>query len=171
VGVFAKINGTLVDVAMIEAANLSDIEEISTIETQTFANPWSKQLITDSLHNNVVLVKRVGTQTFQEAGYDRPAIAAFLIAQIVLDEATVLQIAVDPSHQSQGHGRQLMSYWLETLNSEISKIWIEVRASNYIAQGLYSSLGFVKLSERKNYYKVIGSDQKETAYIYCLNRP
>lgn len=63
-------------------------------------------------------------------------------------------IGVKSEYQGKGIGKELMRRVLEkakTLGSE--QVMLEVRADNPIAEGLYSSLGFVEVSVRKRYYQ------------------
>ncbi len=146
---------------MIEIAKASDIDAVVEIERRANMTPWSHQMLSESLSNNhgyqFFLLRRSNEQ-----------ISAYLIALEVLDEVNLLHIAVDPSFQSQGIARRLMQYWLSRLNSEVKTVWLEVRESNEIAQSLYQSCGFQKVDERKKYYRIPDSIERETALIYCL---
>ncbi len=79
--------------------------------------------------------------------------AALAITQVVLDEATLFNIAVDPSYQRCGYGRQLLNNLIRELEKrEIIILWLEVRALNYPAIALYEQLHFHQISRRLNYY-------------------
>lgn len=68
--------------------------------------------------------------------------AAFAITQVVLDEATLFNIAVDPDFQRRGLGRELLEYLIDELEKRgILTLWLEVRASNAAAIALYESPG------------------------------
>ena len=78
--------------------------------------------------------------------------AGFAITQIVLDEATLFNIAIDPAFQRQGLGRTLLEEVIQQLEQkDVFTLWLEVRASNAKAIALYESLGFNELSIRRNY--------------------
>ncbi|VFS47766.1 ribosomal-protein-alanine N-acetyltransferase [Budvicia aquatica] len=65
-------------------------------------------------------------------------IAAFAITQVVLDEATLFNIAVHPDYQRKGLGRELLQYLIdELLQRDVMTLWLEVRASNKGAIALY----------------------------------
>jgi len=71
----------------------------------------------------------------------------------VLDEAELLQIAIDPVARGRGLGAELLSWAMQALAAEgIARLMLEVRASNATAIGLYERLGFELDGVRKNYY-------------------
>ncbi len=50
---------------------------------------------------------------------------------------------------------------------ELSKVFLEVRASNAIAQSLYHKWGFEKISIRKQYYRASQeAGKREDAWVY-----
>ncbi|EEP92756.1 Ribosomal-protein-alanine acetyltransferase [Yersinia kristensenii ATCC 33638] len=93
--------------------------------------------------------------------------AGFAITQIVLDEATLFNIAIDPQYQRQGCGRLLLEHVIAQLETRnIVTLWLEVRASNSRAIALYESLGFNEVSVRRNYYP--SADGREDAIMMAL---
>ncbi|WP_116300313.1 ribosomal protein S18-alanine N-acetyltransferase, partial [Escherichia coli] len=79
--------------------------------------------------------------------------AGFAITQIVLDEATLFNIAIHPQYQRRGFGRLLLNALIERLESRgVVTLWLEVRASNQAAIALYEDLGFNEVTVRRNYY-------------------
>jgi [ribosomal protein S18]-alanine N-acetyltransferase len=83
-----------------------------------------------------------------------PKLLGFAAYHWVLDEAELRNIAVDPAHQRQGLGRALLEEATRRLLAAgVKRIYLEVRASNQPALGLYFSLGFRTLSVRKEYYR------------------
>lgn len=79
-------------------------------------------------------------------------IVGFAIYECVLDETTLLNIAINPEHQGKGYGRQLLRASIDVLDANITRIFLEVRVSNLPAQQLYLSEGFVEIGQRRNYY-------------------
>lgn len=93
--------------------------------------------------------------------------AGFAITQIVLDEATLFNIAIDPQYQRQGYGRLLLEHLIEQLEERnIVTLWLEVRASNARAIALYESLGFNEVSVRRNDYP--SANGREDAIMMAL---
>ncbi len=93
--------------------------------------------------------------------------AAFAITQVVLDEATLFNIAVDPDFQRRGLGRMLLEHLIDELEKRgVVTLWLEVRASNAAAIALYESLGFNEATIRRNYYPT--AQGHEDAIIMAL---
>lgn len=93
--------------------------------------------------------------------------AGFAITQVVLDEATLFNIAIDPAFQRRGLGRTLLTGLIAELETrDIMTLWLEVRASNQPALALYEDLGFNEVSLRRNYYPT--ATGREDAVIMAL---
>jgi ribosomal-protein-alanine N-acetyltransferase len=82
-----------------------------------------------------------------------PRVVGFAAFHRVMDEAELLNLAVAPAHQRRGIARALLEYARRLLHQAGAKrIFLEVRAANQRALGLYFSVGFTLHSRRKNYY-------------------
>jgi ribosomal-protein-alanine N-acetyltransferase len=66
-------------------------------------------------------------------------------------EIEIMNMAV--REKSRGHGRVVMSRFLNSLEDSTKKIFLEVRASNLAAIKLYESFAFQKVGQRPRYYK------------------
>ncbi|WP_294912268.1 ribosomal protein S18-alanine N-acetyltransferase [Tatumella sp. UBA2305] len=127
------------------------------IEQRCHAFPWSAETF-------------AGNQGERYLNYRIDAdgkMAGFAITQIVLDEASLFNIAIDPDFQRQGLARRL----LETLAEELAArgvltLWLEVRESNLPAIALYEQLGFNQVSRRPRYYPT--PTGREDALIMAL---
>jgi len=94
-----------------------------------------------------------------------PAVAGFAAFHHLLDEAELRNIAVDPAQRRKGVGRELVAEGRRRLPElGVSRIFLEVRASNLAAQRLYLSTGFRILSRRREYYR----DPPEDALIFTM---
>lgn len=135
----------------------TDLERAFIIEQRAHAFPWSeKTFITNQGERYLNFRLDVAGQ-----------MAAFAIIQVVLDEATLFNLAVDPDFQRRGLGRELLQHAIAELESRgIQTLWLEVRASNRPALALYASLDFNEVSVRRNYYPT--ADGKEDAIIMAL---
>lgn len=77
-------------------------------------------------------------------------IVGFLAFEQILGEGSIVEVAVHPDRRRQGIARKLIRSTLH--NNFLKEIYLEVRASNTPAIGLYQSLGFERIGVRKGYY-------------------
>lgn len=142
---------------MISSLSTADLPRAWQIEKRAHAFPWSEQTFASNQGDRYFNLK---LETENE-------IAAFAITQVVLDEATLFNIAVDPAYQRRGLGRTLLEYLIDALEKRgVVTLWLEVRASNVAAIALYESLGFNEATIRKNYYPT--AEGREDAIIMAL---
>jgi ribosomal-protein-alanine N-acetyltransferase len=89
-------------------------------------------------------------------------ITGFVGMWMMVDEVHIISIAVRESHRGQGIGETLLITSIEMASKlKASLVTLEVRASNKVAQNLYSKYGFQQMGIRKGYY----TDNKEDAWI------
>lgn len=106
----------------------------------------------------MVLVAELETMT-------PPKILGFAAFQRMIDEAELLNIAVDPDHQNQGIGKALLEEARRRLlMAGTKRLFLEVRKSNRSALALYYSVGFGLHSQRRDYYR----DPQEDAYVLAM---
>ena len=135
----------------------TDLTAAYAIETRSHAFPWSEKTFASNQG------ERYLNYRLDVAGQ----MAAFAITQVVLDEATLFNIAVDPAFQRRGLGRQLLEHLISELETRgVLTLWLEVRASNTAALALYESLGFNEATVRPNYYPT--KEGREDAIIMAL---
>lgn len=134
-----------------------DLPAAFQIEKRAHAFPWSEQTFTSNQGERYL--------NYQLTIDGR--MAAFAITQVVVDEATLFNIAVDPDFQRQGVGKALLEHLIDELEKRgVLTLWLEVRASNVAAIALYESLGFNEATIRRNYYPT--ADGREDAIIMAL---
>ena len=81
------------------------------------------------------------------------------IAQILLDEGYITNVAVRPECRRQGIAGKLLQVFLDfAQGNHLAFLTLEVRASNYDAIALYGSRGFRGEGRRKNYYDLPKED-------------
>lgn len=96
---------------------------------------------------------------------------AFCLASLVLDEASLLLIAVRPGARGKGLGRQLLQALLDGLGSVgIHRCLLEVRESNMAALALYLSCGFARDGRRRGYYPPEAGGKREDAVLMSWTR-
>lgn len=142
---------------MISLLQSADLAAAFAIEQRAHAFPWSEKTFASNQGERYLNLRLDVDGTM----------AAFAITQVVLDEATLFNIAVDPAFQRRGLGRALLLHLIEALETRgVLTFWLEVRASNQAARALYESLGFNEATIRRNYYPT--SDGREDAIIMAL---
>mgnify|MGYP003384766482 CR=1 FL=1 len=121
----------------------NDINKLMPIENACHSHPWSEKTFASC----------IGGRYFGEILTEQQQVLGFYISELVLDEATLMDICVEPSNQGKGFGRKLLTQFIEQAKTKGAvKIWLEVRAKNITAQMLYMNAGFVETSRRTGYY-------------------
>ncbi|WP_289042644.1 ribosomal protein S18-alanine N-acetyltransferase [uncultured Aliiroseovarius sp.] len=77
----------------------------------------------------------------------------FAMGRVVVDEAELLTIAVDPGWQGHGIGRDLLRrFEAEARNRGAVRAFLEVAQDNTAARALYNSAGWSESGRRARYY-------------------
>jgi len=140
---------------------LNDLSRVMEIENQAFSNPWSTEMVKKELehHWSTILLGEV----FHENQWHIRGLAIFWV---VLDEVHILNVATDRIFRRQGIGRRMLDGLLQDAKiRKCTRAILEVRRSNEPAIGLYSSLGFLKVGLRPNYYQ----DDREDAVVMAAD--
>lgn len=142
---------------IISSLTAADLPAAFAIECASHIFPWTEKTFLSAQGERYHNIKLVQDNR----------LVAFAITQLVLDEATLFNIAVDPAYQRQGLGRELLTTLIDQLEAkDINTLWLEVRDSNQGAITLYQSLGFNEVSMRHNYYPT--ATGREDARIMAL---
>ena len=128
---------------MIRITTSNDFADILSIEKKVFKHPWSKEQLSWELNSQPAAENYVMIARGNMIGY--------LFSHVVDDDVQILNIAIDIPFQHKGYGEQLLSYFLDQFNTDIS-IHLEVRKSNFPAINLYLKFGFHETGTRKGYY-------------------
>lgn len=138
----------------IDVAAEEHLDAMFRIEQQVSPFPWTRRELADSLaaHSGFVLRRQ-------------RKVMGFVFFSRVLDEADLLNIAIHPSFQGEGHGARLLGHCFERLKGSVAKMFLEVRASNVAAISLYLSNGFVETGVRRAYYWA--EHGREDALVMC----
>ncbi len=133
---------------------LTDLDRIIEIESRSFPTAWSRNAFQSELVENTFATYLVldfhGT------------VVAYGGMWLILDEAHVTNVAVHPDFRGHHLGETMM-VGLMTRGKQLgaTRMTLEVRRGNDIAQNLYQKLGFTQLGVRKGYY----TDTREDALI------
>lgn len=141
----------------IELLRESDIEAALDIERRSNTHPWSETNFCDALRAGYLcLVAR-----------DESHIVGLAVTHLLVDDAELLLIAVNPDNRRSGCASALLSDVSARLRGLAKNaLHIEVRISNVGAIAFYVARGFQRVGLRKNYYPsgVLGS-QREDAVL------
>ena len=135
------------------------LTQVLRVEQGSYSHPWQLGTFVDSL----------------VSGYHMPVwwqadeLLCYLVAMRGADEVHLLNFTVASDHQRQGLAQAMMRYLREwSVSRGVHSIWLEVRASNHRAIGVYLASGFVKDGVRPGYYPV-HNGQREDAVVMSLN--
>jgi ribosomal-protein-alanine N-acetyltransferase len=125
-----------------------EIEELSGISVWGW-DAYHKEL--QSPEDVIMLVAGgAGTESTPQQGR---AIAGFIVSRLIAGELHINNVAVRPEFRRQGIAAQLLSAVLSEGRGHNARLaFLEVRAGNVAAQGLYQSCGFQVAGRRKRYY-------------------
>lgn len=122
---------------------LGDVPTVLKNERKSYTHPWTEGIFIDCIKSGYEcwLVVKEG----RNIGHGILSVAA--------GESHLLNVCVIPEHQGRGHGRTLVMHMLG--RAEVAgarSVFLEVRASNSAAYGLYEDLGFNEIGLRRDYY-------------------
>jgi len=147
----AKITGHKPDSSIyFLSMQANHLSEVLAIEQESFPTPWSRYAFYGELLNDFAyyIVAICGDKVVGYAGM-----------WLITDESHITNLAVHPDYRQRGIGRYLMQ---ELENQSVTlgakSMTLEVRPSNSIAKGLYSSMGFFQEGWRRGYYSDTGED-------------
>lgn len=133
---------------------LQDIAEVLRVESLCFPTPWPRNAFYNELTENKLAHYFVGRFDDKVIGYGG--------LWVILEDAHITTVAVDPTQQRRRFGEQLLIRLIEEAIARGARwITLEVRESNEAAQNLYKKYGFTVVSTRRGYY----SDNDENALV------
>lgn len=137
----------------IRKMRVEDLERVLEIERTSFPNPWSRSAFLYEIESDVSypwVIEMEGK------------IVGYSVHWLILDEAHLSNIAIDPSLRRKGLGRFILEKVIESAKKMGAKfLTLEVRVSNASAISLYTKMNFKVVGIRKNYY----SNPVEDAFI------
>jgi ribosomal-protein-alanine N-acetyltransferase len=125
-----------------------EIEELSGLSVWGW-DAYHKEL--QSPEDVVMLVAR--TRATESGQIQRNPIAGFIVSRLVAGELHINNVAVRPEFQRRGIAAQLLTAALKDGRRHGARLaFLEVRAGNAAAQGLYRRCGFQVAGRRRRYY-------------------
>jgi ribosomal-protein-alanine N-acetyltransferase len=143
--------------ARLRPMTLGDLPDVLALEHELFSDdPWSAEMFADEVaqppDSRLYLVAETGTE---------PVLAGYAGMMFVPGglQADVLTIAVRSACWGRGIGSALLGTILdEARRRGCVEVFLEVRADNPRAQGLYLRRGFEEIGLRRSYYQPSGVD-------------
>ncbi len=137
-------------------AGLGDLDAIMQLEESSFTtDAWSRESMRREIEH---------PECYYLVGFDAEhpdALQGYagLLCPRGATDADIQTIAVTERSRGRGLGRQLMNRLLaEAGRRGARSVFLEVRADNPVAHGLYLSLGFEDIAVRPKYYQPDGVD-------------
>ena len=153
----------------------ADLVDVIALEHEVFPDdPWSAEMFADEVvqppESRLYLIAEadagdggvVGREIVSErAAASGPAMAGYAGLMFVPGgtQADVLTIAVRPAYWGQGIGSALLDALVTAARDRgCAEVFLEVRADNSRAHGLYRRRGFADIGIRRGYYQPSGTD-------------
>lgn len=141
------------------------LEDVLSIENQSFVSPWSQVGFEKALDQGLNYV-------FENVNGQLVGYACVLK---LFGEVELLKICIAPAFRGQGLGEVAMRLLISFLSelAGIERVLLEVRVSNASARGLYQKMGFKNVGLRKGYYAAEGrgDNAREDAVLMSRNLP
>lgn len=147
----------IIDPVAIEPMRRSDVAAVSAVERRSYPTAWQEGAYYTELANRSAcyLVARLDGAVVGYAGM-----------WVIMDEAHITTIAVDPDHRGRKIGERLMNELLtEAMARGAMRATLEVREGNVVAQRLYRKYGFREAAVRRGYY----TDNNENALVMWVD--
>ncbi|MEK5058166.1 ribosomal protein S18-alanine N-acetyltransferase [Paenibacillus sp. FSL H7-0326] len=139
---------------------LEDIPDVLVIEQECFTLPWTETAFVNELTQNHFAKYMIMELDGQAIGYCG--------MWTIVDEAHITNIAVREAYRGRKLGEKLLHEMMKTAAYlGMTRMTLEVRISNTVAQNLYKKKGFKPSGLRKGYY----SDNNEDALIMWADLP
>lgn len=132
--------------SVIASFDKSDLTPIYAIEVAANPFPWTEKTLLSCIGGRYITKQIIVNN--QAVG--------FYVADLVIDELTLMEICISPEHQGKGLGQLLLNDFLNEAKSKACvKCHLEVRSKNIAAQMLYMNNGFIQISRRTGYYPAV----------------
>lgn len=136
----------------IRRARPDDINALVAIDAAVSASPWQAVHFASACREGGVAAG-ARAEEYALVVEVEGEVAGFVVVSIVLDEASILNIAVKPSLQRRGLALALLRAAQEVIReSGGTRCLLEVRESNIAARRLYEKFGYRVDGIRKSYY-------------------
>lgn len=118
-------------------------------------SPWAIEHFFQTLQakNSIIFAASVPDKKEFKSKPALQKIVGVLIASIAATEVDIYMVVVDEAYKKNRIAYQLFQHLMTYCKKKnVENIFLEVRVSNHPAIGLYETLGFQRVGERKAYY-------------------
>jgi len=124
----------------------ADLDAVLRIERVVHEHAWTLGNFSDALRSGYQC------KVFELDG----VMVGYAVMLLAVDEAELLDIAIDAAHQRKGLGRKLLEAMFSLARHEgMRRVVLEVRTSNRPAISLYRAAGFEQIGLRRDYYPAL----------------
>jgi ribosomal-protein-alanine N-acetyltransferase len=136
---------------------VEDIPAVIDLDKKSFSLPWPERSFRFELTDNPASRCWVAELDGKVVG--------MIVVWLIVEEAHVATLAIDPEYRRQGIGKRLLAHALRHLIPDGARSsFLEVRASNVAAQEMYRKFGYEATGRRQRYYR----DNDEDAILMNL---
>jgi ribosomal-protein-alanine N-acetyltransferase len=147
---------TAAETAALRAMTAADLADVLALERELFPDdPWSPEMFASELD------QPDGSRMYLVASQEACPLAGYAGMMFVPGgtQADVLTIAVRAGRWGQGVGSLLLGTLIDEAGRRgCDEVFLEVRADNDRAHGLYQRRGFTEIGIRRGYYQPSGTD-------------
>jgi ribosomal-protein-alanine N-acetyltransferase len=143
----------------IRKMTVDDVSAVVDLDKKSFSLPWPERSFRFELTDNPASRCWVAELDGNVVG--------MIVVWLIVDDAHVATIAIDPEYRRQGIGKRLLAHALrQMIRDGARSSFLEVRESNLAAQEMYRKFGFEVTGRRRRYYR----DNDEDAILMSLER-
>ena len=129
---------------------MADLDEVMVIERTSYRFPWSPGFFLQELQ--VACARSILAEV-------NGRIVGYVLYWLLPGALDIHNLAVHVDFRRQGIARLLLGRVLSQAKAQsVTRVMLEVRKSNLLAQKLYESIGFSTTGIRKGYYSDDGED-------------
>lgn len=140
-----------------------DLDAVHRLEVAAAPDPWSRELLAGELEGD-------RSNRHWLVAVEDDLVVGYGGLLLVVDEAHIMNLAVDPGRRRRGlASRLLAALLLQAGDRGITAVTLEVRVGNRPAIGLYQRFGFEEAGIRPRYYP----DGEDASIMWChrIDRP